>query len=81
MKKNNPIAILKRYAKVYKTKEKYITYMQKMDLIPSTTQRMTELTLEAYWVYFNDLEQIEKEMRGGDISTFIHGYVSKKIHE
>ena len=75
MKKNSPIAILKKYAKFYKTKEKYVTHMIKLDLIVGSTQRMTELTLEAYWFYFRELNPLERDMR--DIRNFVYSYAIK----
>ena len=79
MKKTNPIAVLKKYAKFYKTKEKYINHMKKMDLVPHSSERMTEVILEGYWIYFKEMSQLERDMK--DISHFIHGYVSKNIHD
>jgi hypothetical protein len=76
MPKNN-FHIFKKQARLSKTKEKYIDVLLAMNVLPNVNEPMAKMTLEAYWVYYTELDDTERSMR--DVSRFVHGYVSTNI--
>lgn len=78
MPKNN-FHIFKKQARLSKTKEKYIDVLLAMNVLPQCNEHMARVTLEAYWVYYTELSQIERSNR--DVTRFVHGYVSKNIQD
>ena len=50
-----------------------------MNVLPQCNEHMARVTLEAYWVYYTELSQIERSNR--DVTRFVHGYVSKNIQD
>jgi len=78
MAKNN-FHIFKKQARLSKTKEKYIDVLLAMNVLPNVNEPMARMTLEAYWIYYTELDDSERRMR--DVSRFVHGYVSKNIQD
>ena len=76
MPKNN-FHIFKKQARLSKTKEKYIDVLLAMNVLPNVNEPMARMTLEAYWIYYTELDDSERRMR--DVSRFVHGYVSTNI--
>jgi len=76
MPKNN-FHIFKKQARLSKTKEKYIDVLLAMNVLPNVNEPMARMTLEAYWIYYTELDDTERRMR--DVSRFVHGYVSTNI--
>ena len=76
MAKNN-FHIFKKQARLSKTKEKYIDVLLAMNVLPNVNEPMARMTLEAYWIYYTELDDSERRMR--DVSRFVHGYVSTNI--
>ena len=74
---NNNFHIFKKQARLSKTKEKYIDVLLAMNVLPNVNEPMARMTLEAYWVYYTELDDTERRMR--DVSRFVHGYVSTNI--
>lgn len=75
----NKFNIFKKYANSCKTKESFIKVMKAMNVLPRGSEHMIDVTLEAYWVYYKELDDSERRMR--DVSLFVHGYVSKHIQD
>jgi hypothetical protein len=75
----NDFQIFKKYARTCKTKEKYIEVLLSLKVLPSTNEPMARMTLEAYYVYYAELDATERSMR--DVTRFVHGYVSKNIQD
>tara|TARA_R100000234_G_scaffold1522_1_gene1330 strand:+ start:399 stop:653 length:255 start_codon:yes stop_codon:yes gene_type:complete len=83
--KNKPLTdrkLLEKYAKLYNTKEKYMEAVSNLPTISSilkSNSKMAKLTLEGYWVYFNDLSYGEK--MGNNAETFVQGYVIRNMRK
>ena len=77
--RNNDFKIFKKYASICKTKERYIEVLLAMKVLPNVNEPMARMTLEAYWVYYAELDASERSMR--DVTRFVHGYVSKNIQD
>ena len=77
--RNNDFKIFKKYASICKTKERYIEVLLSLKVLPSVNEPMARMTLEAYWVYYAELDSSERSMR--DVTRFVHGYVSKNIQD
>tara|TARA_R110000782_G_scaffold105433_1_gene193427 strand:+ start:8 stop:256 length:249 start_codon:yes stop_codon:yes gene_type:complete len=75
----NDFQIFKKYARTCKTKEKYIEVLLSLKVLPSTNEPMARMTLEAYYVYYAELDATERSMR--DVTRFVHGYVSTRIQD
>ena len=54
-----------------------ITVLLAMNVLPNVNEPMARMTLEAYWIYYTELDDSERRMR--DVSRFVHGYVSTNI--
>ena len=77
--RNNNFKIFKKYASICKTKERYIEVLLAMKVLPNVNEPMARMTLEAYYVYYVELDASERSMR--DVTRFVHGYVSKNIQD
>jgi len=77
--RNNDFKIFKKYANTCKTKERYIEVLLAMKVLPNVNEPMARMTLEAYYVYYAELDASERSMR--DVTRFVHGYVSKNIQD
>ena len=75
----NDFNIIRKYAKTCKSKDRFKQIMLSLNVIGKEDNHMTDVTLDAYWSYYNELEQAEQRMR--DVTRFVHGYVSKHIQD
>ena len=75
----NDFKIFKKYATICKTKERYIEVLLGMKVLPNVNEPMARMTLEAYYVYYTELDATERSMR--DVTRFVHGYVSTRIQD
>jgi len=75
----NDFNIIRKYAKICKSKDRFKQIMLSLNVIGKEDNHMTDVTLDAYWSYYNDLSRVEQRMR--DVSRFVHGYVSKHIQD
>ena len=78
MPKNN-INIIKKYAKSCKTKERFKEVVLSLKVLGHSNDHMADVTLDAYWSYYNELSSAEQRMR--DVTRFVHGFVSKHIQD
>jgi len=77
---NRDAMLLRKYARSYKTKESFVNSVKQMPFMKNlNNERMVELSLEGYWIFFKELTDMERIGRSAE--KFVHGYVSKKIHE
>jgi hypothetical protein len=76
--KNN-INLIRKYAKSCKTKERFKEVVLSLKVLGNSNDHMSDVTLDAYWSYYNELEPMEQRMR--DVTRFVHGYVSKHIQD
>ena len=76
---NNNINLIRKYAKTCKSKDRFKEIMISLNVLGSSNAHMTDVTLDAYWSYYNELEPAEQRMR--DVTRFVHGYVSKHIQD
>jgi len=76
--KNN-INLIRKYAKTCKSKDRFKEIMISLNVLGSSNAHMADVTLDAYWSYYNELEPAEQRMR--DVTRFVHGYVSKHIQD
>lgn len=78
----NDHKIIRRFTKMYKTKERFTDALinhPSVNMMQNKNPKMARLTLNAYWVYYRELSQVE---RGNvKIENFVHSYVSKRIYE
>ena len=75
----NDFNLIRKYAKTCKTNDRFKQIMLSLNVIGKEDNHMTDVTLDAYWSYYNDLTRVEQSMR--DVSRFVHGYVSKHIQD
>ena len=78
----NDKMIFKKFARLYKTQEKFTDAMMThpdINMMQRKNPKMARLTLEAYWKYYRDLSSVERGSR--KVKDFVHGYVSKNIYE
>jgi len=75
----NTINLIRKYAKKCKTKERFKEVVLSLKVLGDSNDHMADVTLDAYWSYYNDLSRVEQSMR--DVSRFVHGYVSKHIQD
>ena len=78
MPKNN-INLIKKYAKSCKTKERFKEVVLSLKVLGHSNDHMSDVTLDAYWSYYNELSSAEQRMR--DVTRFVHGFVSKHIQD
>ena len=75
----NDINLIRKYAKTCKSKDRFKEIMLSLNVLGNSNKHMTDVTLDAYWHYYNELEPAEQRMR--DVTRFVHGYVSKHIQD
>ena len=75
----NDINLIRKYAKTCKSKDRFKEIMVSLNVLGNSNKHMTDVTLDAYWSYYNELEPAEQRMR--DVTRFVHGYVSKHIQD
>ena len=76
---NNNINLIRKYAKTCKSKDRFKEIVISLNVLGNSNKHMTDVTLDAYWNYYNELEPAEQRMR--DVTRFVHGYVSKHIQD
>ena len=76
---NNNINLIRKYAKTCKSKDRFKEIMLSLNVLGNSNKHMTDVTLDAYWYYYNEIEPAEQRMR--DVTRFVHGYVSKHIQD
>jgi len=76
---NNNINLIRKYAKTCKSKDRFKEIVLSLKVLGDSNNHMTDITLDAYWSYYNELETAEQRMR--DVTRFVHGYVSKHIQD
>ena len=75
----NSINLIRKYAKTCKSKDRFKEIMLSLNVVGRENNHMADVTLDAYWSYYNDLSSAEQRMR--DVTRFVHGYVSKHIQD
>ena len=75
----NSINLIRKYAKSCKTKERFKKVVLSLKVLGNSNDHMSDVTLDGYWSYYNELEPAEQRMR--DVTRFVHGYVSKHIQD
>jgi len=76
---NNNINLIRKYAKTCKSKDRFKEIVLSLKVLGDSNNHMTDITLDAYWSYYNELEPAEQRMR--DVTRFVHGYVSRHIQD